>query len=336
MNHENMTYDQQNKEAQRCGVDRTTWLNIQRQMKEQKFGIEIEMLVPTEKLVEHSVAVGGYGNRNSIPMTAQGFPKMCVGYDGSLSGYCTDENGRRVATRGIEVSSKILTPADLPMLVEWLEWVNTNLTPKVNKSCGLHIHIDIKGATFSRNSDHVAKFLMMAVKNTATFNTALYAQTGAASRYNTNYGRLINDNEKAQMDEDINRGRLPLVGRTTYLQTRVYNSKGTMEFRAFAATTNKLKVLHHIWTTLALTEMSMYGAEVSNARPRWQGAFDNARDGDKALESFYKVAGKLARQSETIESNFRASRKLARAKAQKFVTNVRRAEARFGRTYTGQ
>lgn len=338
MNYQLMTQDQIEKAAAKCGVTVDLWKTVQDRMASIQFGIEIEMLVPVALLQRHNVRVGGYGNRSSIPMDAQGFPKMCVGYDSSLSGYCTDDEGRRISTKGIEVSSKILTLADLPMLIDWLAWVNENLAPKVNKSCGLHIHIDVdKCCGGNAGAAKVARFLTAAVKNTSIFNVALYSQTGSLYRFNTYYGRQITDSEKTRFDADIAAGRIPMVGRTTYLQTQVYNRQGTMEFRAFAATTNMHKVLHHLWTALAISEMSIYGAETAGSRYRWNGKFTAARDGAKALKSLHATVGHLGRQDPNgiMDSNMRAMRSKAREMADKFTARVLNREARTGSTFVG-
>lgn len=105
------------------------------------------------------------------------------------------------------------------------------------------------------------------------------------------------------------------------------SNKATIEFRAFAGTTNYLKVLNHLMTAFTIAHAGM-----TITRSSWEGRNQTA---DKGFEAFNALAKGMSNhpmltQFPTFEANKRKMFKIGRKMATKFANNIRRMITRRG------
>lgn len=197
------------------------------------FGIEIECFIPNEHRA--AIQLGGYHRGIQIRGLPAGWNAQ---HDGSLqsgpSGYF-----------GVEVVSPIMKGADgmqqVKVVCEWLKQIGA----KVAKCCGFHVHVG-----FDRTNVAAMKRL---VHNVANFEKAIYAATGTKSREQNHYCRTV------QNDQAFRNGSYARTDRYHVLNVTnlIANLKPTVEFRAFAGTTNFIKIVGYIRLSLALVEKAM-------------------------------------------------------------------------------
>ena len=141
-------------------------------------------------------------------------------------------------------------------LVEFVAWANA-VGAKVNASCGCHITVGVKSiigtddpqamSEFARKLAHIARWHAM----------SLYGQTGAGRHLNhyshtlgEEVGKLVRRMEKTG---DVNRKAIAAgnCGRGMVNFRKLF-TRGVIEFRVFAGTLNRDKLLHHLATVLGL------------------------------------------------------------------------------------
>lgn len=218
------------------------------------FGIEIETTIPTGA----PVTVGHYHSGRSIEAApAFNGAKWNAQHDGSI----LTSAGRR----DCEFVSPILSgEAGIAHLVQFVEWLNS-IGAQVNNSCGLHIHVGLRGLTSVPN---YPRFLNILARLVSRHATALYAQTGTLSREqghycappSQQYRQAVNRASRAKNCNTLQMSRYQLLNLTNI------HSRGTVEFRCFASTTNIAKILLHLHSVLLLC--------VEAAQSKWLGDWD--------------------------------------------------------------
>jgi len=202
---------------------------------EMTFGIEIECTIPAAV----APTVGGYHNGIQIQALPTGWNAQRDGSIQASAGYV-----------GVEVVSPILKGADgtrqIKLVCAWLKSVGA----KVNRSTGLHVHVG-----FDRQND---KQLAKLVTIVANLEKAIYASTGTKSREQGHYCQSV---QRSQSHRD---GELQRVSR--YHVLNVQTGRPTIEFRAFAGTTNLVKIMSHVRFCLAIVEKSLKVKRL----PKWE------------------------------------------------------------------
>lgn len=141
-------------------------------------------------------------------------------------------------------------------LLEFAEWARA-IGARVNGTCGCHITVGVKSVigtddpqamgVFARKLAHVARWHAL----------SLYGQTGTGRHLNCyshalddDVGRLMRRVERAQaVDAKAQNARR--CGRGMVNFQKLF-SHGVVEFRVFAGTLNRQKLLHHLATVLGL------------------------------------------------------------------------------------
>lgn len=189
------------------------------------FGIEIECLIPAA----NCPAVGGYHQGTQVADLPEGWNAQ---YDGSIR--------TRRGFQGAEIVSPILKGEDgirqIKIVCEWLKRVGA----KVNKSTGLHVHVGYTADLEQRNR---------IVTVAANFEKAIYASTGTKTRERNRYRSSIQNSPTHQ------RGELARTAR--YHVLNVQTRKPTVEFRAFAGTTNFLKIVSYVRLCVGMVERTI-------------------------------------------------------------------------------
>ena len=220
------------------------------------FGIELETTVPATS----GIAIGGYHCGLQVTSGIHATDRHTVlapGYMGKnwkaeRDGSIRYETGRMAC----EFISPILQGvAGVNNLIDFVAFANA-IGAKVNATCGCHITVGVASiigtndpqrmSEFARKLAHIAKWHAM----------SLYGQTGTGRHLNRfshvledEVGELVAKMEKAtpQYKGDLaNR-----CGRGMVNFRKLY-SHGVIEFRVFAGTLNRDKLLHHLATVLGL------------------------------------------------------------------------------------
>ncbi len=218
------------------------------------WGIEIECFLPRRKVRQLSIQIGSYHHGHPLPAP---FPQgWTAERDGSLR---TDRHGYIP----VEIVSPILQGRAGIEQVKQVTKLLRELEASVNPTCGMHIHIgarSVAGENFTQVAEWIAKLLYQ----TSMHETALYASTGTHRRENGSYARSVkrqqqaadkvrkaSESHKSEALRDVIYG---LDRYHTLNLTNLFTSKGTVEFRFPAGTTEATKMVGHICTCLALAE----------------------------------------------------------------------------------
>lgn len=197
-------------------------MNVQ----EMTFGVELETVMPLG-----SVRAGGHGRGVQVPWLPTGW---LADNDPSVR---SDTSG----LSGVEFVSPVLKGMDgIRQLCETVDAIKQR-GGSVNSSCGLHVHVG-----FRKDDRPALERLVSAVAN---FEQAIYSQTGTKSRENGRWCRSLAD--AGGLRGAIARGR-----NSRYHVLNIISGKPTVEFRAFAGTLSKQKILGHVLTCLGLVEKS--------------------------------------------------------------------------------
>jgi len=246
------------------------------------FGVEIECMIPNRT----RIPVGNYHN----PRLLNGdFPEGWMSSkDSSIAQY--------VGYKGVEFISPILKGEDgLNQVMSVLDKLN-ELGAKVNRTCGFHVHVGAKSVA-GPLADDVAGWVNNLIHLVGQHETALYASTGSRFRAKecrftkSIHARYDSDKRKELKKKkwDVLQRQVSGIDRYRTLNlANLFNSKMTAEFRVFAGTLSKLKVLGHIQMVLGLCEKAL-GTCVSFNPPATQ--CYKGGDGLKSLNRLYFLLG---------------------------------------------
>lgn len=193
------------------------------------FGVEIECLIPDAT----APRVGYRHCGRQIPSLPVGWNAQSDGSIAAALGYTP-----------VEVVSPVLKGADgLRQLKDVCDWLRT-VGAKVNQSCGLHVHVGVaKGGAKGK------KAMRAVVTAVANLEKAIYATTGTKARERSRWCKPISRNASAKD------GNLGLVDR--YHVLNVNTQKPTVEFRAFAGTTNFTKIASYIRLSVGFVQKAL-------------------------------------------------------------------------------
>ncbi len=188
---------------------------------------------------------------------------------------------------------------------------------RVNASCGLHVHVG-----FDKTNAEAAAKLATLVSN---FEKAIYASTGTKNRENGRWCHGLQqhgDADRAIRSSQLNRYHVVNFG--THLPT--------VEFRAFAGTLNKDKIVGHIRTCVALVERALTVRKVTDwtaKTPVQSSPIHRSGEGQTALTRlFYQLGWTKGRQPHT-HGNLTGERLPSIQKTKKVLM-------RLARKYDGQ
>ena len=193
------------------------------------FGIEIETTLPAHD----TTPVGGY--HNGLPVAW-----LPAGWKAERDGSIRTAPGRKCCEfvspilRGYEGLRNVETAVDA---------INAH-NAKVNETCGLHV-------TVTWNGDAAA--LARLISLVGNHERAIFASTGTKRRERTVYSKRI----KTYGNKDIAKQRCESDRYHLLNLTHLARGKARIEFRAFAATLNKTKLIGYIQMVLGLVELAL-------------------------------------------------------------------------------
>ena len=194
------------------------------------FGLEFETTLPASD----TTPIGGYHNGTQVPWLPTGWKAE---RDASIK---TLAPGRK----GCEFVSPILRGVDGVQQVEQaIDAINAH-GARVNFSTGLHVTV-----TFNGDAAALARLISLV----GNHEKAIFASTGTRRREHAVYSKKIKhygnkDDAKRRCEAD----RYHLLN-----LTHLARGRNRIEFRAFAGTTNKTKVIGYLMMVLGLVELAL-------------------------------------------------------------------------------
>ena len=194
------------------------------------FGIEFETTLPTND----TTPIGPYHHGYQVPWLPSGWKAE---RDGSIKTFAPNRKGCEF------VSPKLQGAAGVREVENAIDKINER-GARVNHTCGLHI-------TVTWNGDAAA--LARLISLVGNHEKAIFASTGTRRREQTVYSKKIKnygnkDAAKTRCESD----RYHLLNLTHLAQ-----GKNRIEFRAFAGTLNKTKVVGYLMMVLGLVELAL-------------------------------------------------------------------------------
>jgi hypothetical protein len=211
------------------------------------FGVEIECVMPLERFaVQQALIALGYTAWNAV-------------YDGSIA---SDRN-----LHGVEIVSPVLQgQAGIDELRAVMDWVKDN-GGRINNTCGLHVHIGVRGMKPQRLAKIAAAFLL----NEKHFDSVVppsrlrnhYCQSNVALVRPAQIATLTACNSIQEIAERVN-GGYQNAHYTSYryykLNFQSFLRHGTIEFRQHAGTTDADKAC--AWVRLVAGFCAAYASGV--------------------------------------------------------------------------
>ena len=247
------------------------------------FGAEFEALLPrlestSDNADVRNTYVNGYHSRNRSP--TDWLPRYVGGSeDGRISygsTHCESDSSVRTSRHGFTGVEFVTPPVKGALGVKYICDVADKLREegcRVNATCGLHLHVGLKGIVGNAKVDDVVAFLAQLNKLVLNFQDGLYAQTGTR-RDRNNYCRRHNENEnlmavaktvgdksKGSKDQNDYTRLWDYAERYRCLNLRnlsrgMGNGKATLEFRFPAGTLNTDKIAMHLATIVFLCRLA--------------------------------------------------------------------------------
>ena len=223
-----------------------------------RFGVEIETMIPNGA----AISVGSYHGGRDV-LTALDPSARTVQAPTFLgAAWRAERDGSIRADAGYapcEFVSPILEGEEgIRALCDFVRFLN-QIGAKVNDSCGLHVTVSIPSVIGAESVPAIAAFLRKLAHFSKQNAWAIYAQTGTGRHLN-HYAHQLGDGTadvlvrlcKARETLDA-RMQANECGRGMLnLRKAFQGANSVVEFRAFAATLNEFKVLHHVATCLGL------------------------------------------------------------------------------------
>ena len=192
----------------------------------------------------------------------------------------------------------------------------------------MHVHVGIDSVIGrGASSAKVVNFLTKVAHLTYRWQEALYAQSGTRRDRNSYCGRIqdeshwvINvreEHEKPASAKDRHRNSLNHLERYHAVNLQNMNGKGTVEFRAFAGTLNKQKMLHALWTVYSIIHNAKRNVSVKNLPFRQK----SPGQGAESLKWFYHHLGRNYFLP-AFRDNFQPMRRIAERMAAQYDARV--------------
>jgi hypothetical protein len=194
------------------------------------FGIEFETTMPNSD----TTPIGPYHGGYQVPWLPEGWRAE---RDSSIRPETMDRKGCEF------VSPKLRGTEGLKQVEDAIDAINVR-GARVNASCGLHVTVEWNGD---------AAALARLISLVGNHERAIFASTGTRRREQTVYTKQI----KQYGDKDQAKNRCEADRYHLLNLTHLACGKNRIEFRAFAGTLNKTKVLGYLMMCLGLVELAL-------------------------------------------------------------------------------
>lgn len=219
------------------------------------FGIEIECYVPREQLALNNIQIGMYHHGYALPT-----PLFPSGWNAQADASLSAPRGYRA----IEIVSPPLTGTEGYDEIAQVSDALNSIDAITNSTCGVHVHVgalSILGYENIRDFDLVAKWLRNCFRLTSIHEHALYAIGNSVRRFQSDYVTSIksrfdtddfeHDKNYSDVETKVRReGRYQTLNATTMFRHEI--NRRTIEFRVFAPTLNKFKLLGYVMIAVGI------------------------------------------------------------------------------------
>jgi hypothetical protein len=193
------------------------------------FGIEFETTLPNRD----TTPIGGYHHGTQVPWLPAGWKAE---RDSSIR--------TTIHRKACEfVSPKLRGPEGMQQVEEALDQINAH-GAEVNETCGLHVTVEWNGD---------AAALARLISLVGNHEKAIFASTGTRRRERTIFTKKI----KQYGDKDAAKQRCEADRYHLLNLTHLARGANRIEFRAFAGTLNKTKVIGYLMLCLGLVELAL-------------------------------------------------------------------------------
>ena len=237
-------------------------------------------------------------------------------------------SGRRAGRNGTEIVSRKLSNS-VESMEEIKSVVNVlnSIGSEVNKSCGLHVHVDVSSLTLDE-----VKFI---VKRYRKFENEIDRFVPRSRRGNTNnYCRSLSGNNYNESASTIDR-IVPI--RSSKINTTCYLKYQTIEFRHHSSTLNNRKLENWIRFVVQFVEQSvkMYRAENSSSSNSQSVNVANLTEKERLLLASFKAYIQFPLPMGSIMDDFDMTERQFRHSLWKLrqCGNVIKSKRRNGITY---
>ena len=221
------------------------------------FGVELETTIPATS----GIVVGAYHVGTTVRVGADmhtSFPLNAPTFAGN---HWKAERDGSIRIKPGRVACEFVSPIlkggeGVEHLLQFLDWANA-IGANVNGSCGCHITVGVASIIGTDDAQAVSEFARKLAHIARWHAMSLYGQTGTGrhlNHYSHTLGddvgtlvrrmeRAVNPTRKADAASRCGRGMINFKKLFTH---------GVIEFRVFAGTLNRHKLLHHLATVLGL------------------------------------------------------------------------------------
>jgi hypothetical protein len=221
------------------------------------FGVELETTIPATS----GISVGGYHFGSPVLAGSDAATQQHLNapiFNGSYWKAERDGSIRVIPGRvACEFVSPILHGGEgVEHLLQFVEWANA-IGANVNSSCGCHITVGVASIIGTNDPQAMSEYARKLAHLARWHAMSLYGQTGTGRHLNQ-YSRTLGDNV-GELVKRMEENPAPAVkseaaqqcGRGM-LNFRKLFTHGVIEFRVFAGTLNRHKLMHHLATVLGL------------------------------------------------------------------------------------
>ena len=222
------------------------------------FGVELETTIPALS----GVTIGGYHHGSTVTVgAANGTTQHLTAPTFNGNHWKAERDGSIRANPGrlaCEFVSPILQGGEgVSHLIEFVEWAKA-IGANVNASCGVHITVGVASIIGTDDPQAMSEYARKLAHIARWHATALYGQTGTGRHLNWRFAAPLADNVGTlvrQMKSNSNPARKTEAARQCgrgMINFQKLFTHGVIEFRVFAGTLNRHKLLHHLATVLGL------------------------------------------------------------------------------------
>jgi hypothetical protein len=237
------------------------------------FGVELETTIP----VTAGLVVGAYHVGTTVRMGADAQTHLPLNAPTFAGNHWKAERDGSIRIKPGRVACEFVSPIlkggeGVEHLIQFVEWANA-IGANVNGSCGCHITVGVASIIGTDDAQAVSEFGRKLAHIARWHAMSLYGQTGTGRHLN-HYSHMLGDDVGTlvkRMENAANPTRKAdaanRCGRGMINFKKLF-CHGVIEFRVFAGTLNRHKLLHHLATVLGLcrraAELECLGAFTKN------------------------------------------------------------------------
>ena len=237
------------------------------------FGVELETTIPATA----GIAVGTYHIGTTVRVGADNQTNLPLNAPTFQGNHWKAERDSSIRIKPRRVACEFVSPIlngseGVEHLIQFVEWANA-IGANVNGSCGCHITVGVASIIGTDDAQAVSEYARKLAHIARWHAMSLYGQTGTGRHLNR-FSHTLGDDVGTyvlQMERNCSPDRKSIAARQCgrgMINFQKLFTHGVIEFRVFAGTLNRHKLLHHLATVLGLcrraAELECLGAFTKN------------------------------------------------------------------------